>query len=806
MDAGLVLNKTATVRTPVSLSQSIATDKMNRPTAMKNLLRSLALVTACLTATSLSSSAATLTWNGGVSGDWINGGAGWTGGNWNNATPDAAVFSGVTPTTLTVNSGGITAGNISVSAGTYTIGGTGTLTLSSSTIDIASGLTTTMNAALAGTTGLTKTGAGTLLMSGTNKSYTGGTTINGGAVQISSAAAAGTLAAGTLGSTNTSAVTLNGGSLYTSFTNNMTVNNAITVGASGGEIRNLSTGRFVFGTSNTLSGSGTLTLTFGTGAVRFGASGTGITQTGFSGKWVVDGNGGNASNGFFDLYAEQNLGTGSGDDFLTLKNGGKVLLRGFTLSKGITIGSGGGQIGNGGGLSTTLSGKISGSAGNDIIFDLGGSGTSIVTLSNTGNAWLGATTLSTQGILRLGASGVLADAAGTINISSATAVLDMNGFTETVGGISGSGTVDNQAASTSSTLSAGANNADSTFSGAIKNTGSSASLALVKTGTGTLTLSGASSTYSGGTTVAQGTLIVSNAGALGSGGVTLNATNSGVAGTNRAVLQLSGVTVTGKTLTMDPTTNRAGLVAAAPGGGTWNGTVTLTGSTSANGNLEFTNVTGNGPLTVLGSVGGSLTTGGLTLRGDNANNVLGASVSIGSTPVVKTDAGTWKITSSGNTWGTTTISMGTLLLGASDALPTASNLTMAASTKLDLGSSYSLGVARTGALALSGNATIDFGTAGTAQSLFFGNSSAINWSTFSLTINNWQSGTDLLRFGTDSSGLTSGQLANINFTGFGAGAQIDSSGYVTAVPEPATWFLFALGLTVVVTLRRRKQA
>ena len=701
--------------------------------------------------------AASLTYNGGISGSWTNAGSGWLNGaaaaNWNNATPDSAVFAGATPTTVNVD-GGVTVSNISVTSGAYTMAGTGTLTLSNTTWDVSSGLTNTVNTALAGTTGLTKTGAGVLSLTGTNKAFTGTVTISNGAILITNALA------GNLGSTTTNAITLNGGALYTSFAANTTVNYAMTVGASGGELRSLGAGKFIMA-SNKLNGSGTLTLTFGTGAGRFDMASTGTTQTNFSGKWVVDGSG-----GLLDVYAEQNLGTGSGDDFLTLKNGSKVLFRGVAFTKGITIGAGGGQIANSGGGITTISGKISGDATNALLFDLGGNTSSSMTLSSTNNAWLGSTTLSNTGVLKLGTNGVIADAGGNLNVASSGSVFDLNGFSEAIGGLSGTtGIVDNRAASTASVLTVGGNNQSTTFSGLMSNSASGASLALVKTGTGTLTLSGAnaygggttltngqlninsttalgtgvftigggtidntsggaitlanntqnwnadftfvgttnlnlgtgavtlnanrqvtvnsnqltvggaigggaysltkagagnlilsgSNSFSDGTTVRGGRLVASNASALGSGNILVQANS-----TNRATLVLNGITMTGKTLTMDSTTHRANLLSGGASGATWNGDIVLTGSASANGTTELANDTGNGPLTVAGTITGSISGGALTLRGagTTVTNVLSASVNIGSTPLTKTDDGTWQITSSGNTWSNTTISSG----------------------------------------------------------------------------------------------------------------------------------------------------
>jgi fibronectin-binding autotransporter adhesin len=222
-------------------------------------------------------------------------------------------------------------------------------------------------------------------------------------------------------------------------------------------------------------------------------------------------------------------------------------------------------------MTVTLAAKLSGAAANNLRFDLGNAA-SVIVLTNTANSWEGATTLAGSGILRIGAAGVIPDGGGTIEAASGTR-LDLNGFSETIGGLSGAGTVDNMLASSTSIISVGGNNASTTFSGILQNSGASSSLALTKVGTGTLTLSNAANTFGGGTTVSAGILQVNNAGALGSGNVTLNASNSASPSGNRAQLWLNGVTVTGKTLTLNPTTNRAQLIATGVTGANmeWHG-------------------------------------------------------------------------------------------------------------------------------------------------------------------------------------------------------------------------------------------
>ena len=67
-------------------------------------------------------------------------------------------------------------------------------------------------------------------------------------------------------------------------------------------------------------------------------------------------------------------------------------------------------------------------------------------------------------------------------------------------------------------------------------------------------------------------------------------------------------------------------------------------------------------------------------------------------------------------------------------------------------------------LTLSASSTIDYGAG--ASEIDFANSSAKTW-TGTLNLASWDAigGTTLLRFGTDATGLTTGQLADIEFGG-----------------------------------------
>ena len=86
----------------------------------------------------------------------------------------------------------------------------------------------------------------------------------------------------------------------------------------------------------------------------------------------------------------------------------------------------------------------------------------------------------------------MADAAG--------AILDLNGFNQTIGSLSGGGNTGGSVTLGTATITTGGNNASTSFAGVISGTGG-----LVKTGTGTMVLTG-SNTYTGATTISNGTL------------------------------------------------------------------------------------------------------------------------------------------------------------------------------------------------------------------------------------------------------------------------------------------------------------
>ncbi len=464
--------------------------------------------------------AANLTWTGGVAGVWVSGSGGWLDGaspaNWNSATPDDAIFGGLSEGSLTVDAGGATVGDLSVTNGAYALDAGGTLALSDSVFFIANALTTRVGAALSGTSGLVKTGAGTLLFTNANKLYSGATVISGGAIRIYSTAT------GILGATATQSVVLAGGALQGLFSGNVIVSNRITVTAAGGELRNLGTDSQRWSIDgNRIAGTGTLTLAFGTSNTRIQIV-TG--QNDFYGQWVVD-SGGN-QNRFVDLWASSAFGGASGADAITLFNAGSLALRnGVSLGSSVQglqlVGPLQSKITVTSGSTGVLAGALSGSATNTVQF-FQENAASLLIISNTANSWLGETTINGPGVARLGASGVLPDSGGNVSISSG-ATLDLNGYDEALGGLFGAGRVDNRAAGVPVVLTVGGNNNSPTFSGSLTNSGAGSSLSLVKVGTGIQTLSG-TNILGGLVRVEAGTLALSSAANLADAtSITVNA-------------------------------------------------------------------------------------------------------------------------------------------------------------------------------------------------------------------------------------------------------------------------------------------
>jgi fibronectin-binding autotransporter adhesin len=168
----------------------------------------------------------------------------------------------------------------------------------------------------------------------------------------------------------------------------------------------------------------------------------------------------------------------------------------------------------------TLAAEVSGLA--DFQGNITGSGaltigdavnTGIVEFSGT-NTYLGSTTIVSGTTLKALSTGALSPASAFI----VTGTLDLNGFSDQVGSLTGTGAITNGGLAVAT---AGGDDTSTTL-GAVLHDGTAA-LGLAKVGTGTLTLV-TDSTYTGGTAISAGTLRIGNGGTSGSivGNVTDN--------------------------------------------------------------------------------------------------------------------------------------------------------------------------------------------------------------------------------------------------------------------------------------------
>jgi fibronectin-binding autotransporter adhesin len=274
----------------------------------------------------------------------------------------------------------------------------------------------------------------------------------------------------------------------------------------------------------------------------------------------------------------------------SLAGAGDVSLGAGTLTTG----------GNNG--STIFSGRTTGTGG------LTKYGTGIFTLSGT-NSYTGATTIY-AGTLKAGAANSFA--AGSAFSIAESAKLDLGGYNQTIGSLTGTGEVALGAGS----LTTGGNNTSTTYAGDIGGSGG-----LTKSGSGAFTLSG-SSNYTGASKVAAGTLKAGaeNTFAAGSAFSIASGAMLDLDGYDQIIGSLAGagkVTLGAGTLTAGNASDTSfsgvisgagGLVKQGAGSLTLTGINTYTGTTSVtagrlqvDGRLAGTSVTVESSATLSGS-------------------------------------------------------------------------------------------------------------------------------------------------------------------------------------------------------------
>jgi filamentous hemagglutinin family protein len=374
--------------------------------------------------------------------------------------------------------------NLASSETIGSLAGAGQVNLAGNTLAVgADNSSTVFSGVVDGSGGVTKQGAGSWTLSGSN-GYTGRTQVNAGTLVVANGAALSDASAVSLASSTT-----------------LDVASSETIGSLAGSgtvqlnAQRLTTG--TNGASTAFSG-----MVIGTGGVSKTGAGT-FTLSGsdtYSGSTNVDGgvlrittpaalNSAGAVNvaagGTLDLQSALTIGSLAGT--------GSVTLNANPLTTG------------GNGASTDYAGALSGSG------DLTKAGSGNFTLSGA-NSFTGATLLN-GGTLTLSGGNALSDTTAVTQAGGTTLALQNS---ETIGSLAGAGQVNLNA----NTLTAGGTGADTVYAGVIGGAGG-----LTKQGGGTMTLTGANS-YAGPTQIAAGALQIGNgaaSGRLGTGNVVDNA-------------------------------------------------------------------------------------------------------------------------------------------------------------------------------------------------------------------------------------------------------------------------------------------
>ncbi|EAW3208080.1 autotransporter outer membrane beta-barrel domain-containing protein [Salmonella enterica] len=532
----------------------------------------------------------------------------------------------------------------------------------------------TFDNAISGSGKVEKSGDDALTLSGAN-TYTGGTLISDGTLVASNVEALGT---GDV--TDNAVLELNTGGDF---------DNAI---SGSGQVEKSGDGTLTLSGSNTYTGGTTIndgTLI----ATSVDALGSGDVTDNATLALNTGGTFDNAISGSGQVVK-------SGDDVLTL-SGANSYSGGTLISDGTLVASNVEALG-------------SGDVTNDAVLELNTGGTFDNTISGSGRV-----VKSGDGALTL--SGANSYSGGTL-ISDGTLIA---GRVDVLG----SGDVTDNA-----TLEL---NTGGTFDNAISGSGQ-----VVKSGDDVLTLSGANS-YSGGTLISDGTLVASNVEALGTGDVTDNATlemNTGgdfinnIGGTGRVeksgddALTLSGSnTYTGGTTINDGTLIATSVDALGSGDVTNNAVLELnTGGDFINniGGTGRVEKSGDETLTLSGSntyTGGTLISGGtlvatnvealgtgdvtdnavleLNTGGDFINNIGGTG------RVEKSGDDTLTLSGSNSYTGGTLISSGTLVATNVDALGSG-DVTDNATLELNTGGTFDNAISGSGQVVKSGDETL----------------------------------------------------------------------------------------------------
>ena len=248
--------------------------------------------------------------------------------------------------------------------------------------------------------------------------------------------------------------------------------------------------------------------------------------------------------------------------------------------------------------------------------------------------------------------------------------------------------------------------------------------------------------------------------------------------------------------------------------------IVLAGSTAASAILQYTNtsdVAMNRDITLTNNGGGTIdvtqSAATVTLTGSmaNAGGTTNTFIKAGAGEIVLSNGST------ANNFAATSIQVnaGALTLGAANQIANGTDLILDGGT-FRTGNALAGYAESLGDLTLNASSTIDLGAASGLRDLVFVDSSGVAWSGgATLTVANWagtlSGGTaGRIFFGSSASGLGSGQLSQIAFSGYSAGAQLLGTGELVplnltaAVPEPGTYAAAAILLALAVWHHRRR--
>jgi fibronectin-binding autotransporter adhesin len=404
---------------------------------------------------------------------------------------------------------------------TSSVAGTPTLTVNNSASTTFSGVIGNGS----GTVSLAKTNTGTLTLAGVN-TYSGGTTINGGAISISADSGLG--AAPGAAATN---ITLDGGTLNisSSFTLNGNRRIALNTGGSTIDVNSGITltynGLIQDGTSNsfTKSGTGTLILTGGnlyTGQTVVNAGTLQLGNITSSGRFGLGSITNNGAIIFSRTTAFNVTNDISGSGTFEQQNAiGAITLSGNNTYSGLTtVTAGTLNVGSATGLGSSAAGTVVASGATLNINSGVSVGNEALSLTGIGNGGVGALTgtgtSSFGGLITLaGATTIGANSGATFNITNAGSITG-SGLALTLSG-AGNGTI-----------------------GSIIGTGAGT---VTKSDAGVWTLSNAN-TYSGNTTISAGTLALSGSGSIASSASIITTGTFDISGatTGASIMTMSG--------------------------------------------------------------------------------------------------------------------------------------------------------------------------------------------------------------------------------------------------------------------------